>query len=578
MKKDYDLIVIGGGSAGLTASGIGASLGAKTLMVEKYKLGGDCTWYGCIPSKIMLHQAKKASLGATVPFRDVSRKLDAIRQEIYEDADHPDKFRAMGIDVVEGSASFLDPHTIRIEIIRSDRHDKGGSSGRTGDNHGGNSGSESVSDHGERKEKSEVRVVTGRYIIIATGSQAFVPPIPGIDKTPYLTNYSLFDLKELPESMVIVGGGPIGTEMAQAFQRLGTKVSVVDMGDRILPKDPPEMTDILRKKMEREGVEFHLGVSVDSVQGDDRKVEVSIRAKEGAGGDGSNKSGSAASATAKAKATATATVTAISKSTATSTSTAKNGSSVDGHEEYSSGDGDGDGGRKVLQAGKLLLATGRWVYLDELNLDAAGVTYTRQGITVDERCRTSKKHIYAIGDVAGRFQFTHMSEHMAKVATTNALLKVPMKMDSKHVPWVTYTDPEVAHIGASLPDLEQKGTRFEVYRFPYSMIDRAVTDEETDGWIHVYAKKLTGRILGADIVGAHAGELISQYALAMKNGITLRKMADTIYPYPSYAQGARRAADQWYIKNQNLTLVKWIRRLFRYRGPLPDLSDPERIL
>ena len=515
MKKDYDLIVIGGGAAGLTASGIGASLGAKTLMVEKHKLGGDCTWYGCIPSKIMLHQAKKASMGVSVPFSDVSRKLHAIRQEIYEDADHPDKFRAMGIEVVEGSASFVDPHTIRVGRGRSPVSDADGGSAKT--------------DNVAINKETEV---TGRYIIIATGSQAFVPPISGIDKTPYLTNHTLFDLKELPASMVIVGGGPIGSEMAQAFQRLGTKVSLVDMGDRILPKDPPEMTEILRKRMVQDGVDFHLDVSVDSVEGDHGKVKVNISARNGSGEAGSESKGS----------------------------------------------GGGDGIRKVLEAEKLLLATGRRVQLDGLNLEAAGVAHTRQGITIDERCRTSKKHIYAIGDVAGRFQFTHMSEHMAKVAATNALLKVPMKMDSKHVPWVTYTDPEVAHVGASRTDLEQKGTRFEVYRFPYSMIDRALTDEESDGWIHVYAKKLTGRILGADITGAHAGELISQYALAMKNGISLKKMADTIYPYPSYALGARRAADQWYIKNQNLTLVKWIRRIFRFQGPLPDLSDPDRIL
>lgn len=541
MKKDYDLIVIGGGAAGLTASGIGASLGAKTLMIEKHKLGGDCTWYGCVPSKILLHQAKKASMGASVPFSEVSRKLHAIRQKIYEDADHPDKFRAMGIDIVEGSASFVDPHTIRIDKVRSDGQDAGDDPGKTG---------------------SEARRVTGRHIIIAAGSQAFVPPIPGVDNTPYLTNHTLFDLNELPASMVIVGGGPIGSEMAQAFQRLGTRVSVVDMGDRILPKDPPEMTDILRKRMEQDGVDFHLGVSVDSVEGDDRKVKISIRARNGFGKDGPGKNGSR-----EAGSDANGSV---------PSATAKDGSGAEGHEENSSGGG--EGGRKVLEAEKLLLATGRRVQLDGLNLEAAGVAYTRQGITVDERCRTSKKHIYAIGDVAGRFQFTHMSEHMAKVAATNALLKVPMKMDSKHVPWVTYTDPEVAHVGASRTDLEQKDIGFEVYRFPYSMIDRAVMDEESDGWIYVYAKKLTGRILGADIAGAHAGELISQYALAMRNGISLKKMADTIYPYPSYALGARRAADQWYIKNQNLALVKWIRRLFGYQGPIPDLSDPDRIL
>lgn len=522
MKKQYDLIVLGGGAAGLTASGIGASIGAKTLMIEKHKLGGDCTWYGCVPSKVLLHLAKKKSMGAEVSFQEVTEKLDTIRNEIYEDADHPDKFRAMGIDVVEGTASFVDPHTVRIA-----------------------------------SPGTEPREVTGRYIIIATGSSAFVPPIPGIEDTPYLTNHTLFDLKELPERMVIVGGGPIGTEMAQAFQRIGTRVSLVDMADRILPKDPREMTDILKKKLEKEGIEFHLGVSVVSVESKGGKVRVNIT-----GGDSGSKSGS------------------------------KNGGVSGGGGDgapgeqgnVSTGDLSSDStdnannGKRVIEADKLMVATGRRVRLDGLNLDAAGVAYDKRSIIVNEKCRTSKRHIYAIGDVAGRFQFTHMSEHMAKVAVTNALLKVPAKLDNKHVPWVTFTDPEVAHVGTSRDELENKGVRFEVYRFPYSMIDRALTDEEPEGWIHVYAKKLTGRILGADIVGAHAGELVSQYALAMKNGITLRKMADTIYPYPSYALGARRAADQWYVKNQNLTLVRWIRRLFRYRGPLPDLSDPDRIL
>ncbi|MEX1123354.1 MAG: FAD-dependent oxidoreductase [Balneolales bacterium] len=481
MKKTYDLIVIGGGAAGLTASGVAVSMGAKTMMVERAKLGGDCTWYGCVPSKILLNQAKKASVsGQPVDFAKIKEKLDTIRQKIYKEADHPDKFRKMGIDVLEGEAVFLDKHTLRI--IRTN----GGS-----------------------------REVTSRFFIIATGSSALVPPLPGIDKISYLTNQNLFELENLPKSMTIVGAGPIGTEMAQAFQRLGTKVTVIDMLDNILTNDEQELTAILKKKLEQEGVVYRLGAAVQSVEGDDNEVTVNIK---------------------------------------------KNGNS------------------EQVTAEKLLMATGRKANYQKLNLDAAGVDFAKQGITVNDKCRTSQRNIYAIGDVTGRYQFTHMSEHMAKVAVTNALLKFSMRIDTKHVPWCTYTDPEMAHAGATRKQLDQSGTSYEIYKFPYNMIDRAITDEKITGWIWVYAKKWTGKIIGADVLGVHAGEMISQYGLAMKNGITLRNMADTIYPYPSYALGARRAADQWYIRNQNVTMVKWLRRLFRLRGPLPDLSDKERIV
>lgn len=481
MKKSYDLIVIGGGAAGLTAAGVGVSFGAKTMLVEKYKLGGDCTWYGCIPSKIMLNQAKRAAIsGQTIDYRTVKKKLDSIRQEIYEDADHPDKFRKMGIDVKEGEAKFIDKHTIEIHTSNGD-----------------------------------TQSVTSRYFIIATGSHAFVPPIRGVDETPYLTNQTLFDLEKQPESMVIVGAGPIGTEMAQAFQRLGTTVTVVDMLDRILSNDEPELTSILQLKLEREGVTYKLGAGVQSVEGNENKVMLTIER---------------------------------------------------------------DGKTEQVEAEKLLMATGRRANFKELNLDAAGVEYSKTGISVNDKCRTNQRNIYAVGDVTGQYQFTHMSEHMAKIAASNALLKMPMKIDHKHVPWCTYTDPEMAHVGATRRQLESDGTSYEVYKFPYSMIDRAITDEETTGWIRIYAKKWSGKILGADVLGVHAGEFIGQYALAMKNGVSLKNMADTIYPYPSYGLGARRAADQWYIKNQSSTLVKWIKRLFGYRGPLPDLSDPDRIV
>lgn len=481
MKKEYDLIVIGGGAAGLTSSGMGVSLGAKTMMIEKHKLGGDCTWYGCIPSKVMLNQAKKHLNKTGKPdFAAINDTLTKIRKEIYEEADHPDKFRAMGMDVEEGTASFTDPNTVRIDY-KDGTH----------------------------------REVTSRYFIIAAGSSAMVPPIPGIEDTPHLTNHNLFDLRRQPESLTIVGGGPIGTEMAQAFQRLGTQVTVIDMLDRILPNDDSELAGLLQEQLQKEGVRYHLGAAVESVQGDEKQVAVSIK-KEGK--------------------------------------------------------------TENITSEKLLMATGRSPNLNGLNLEAAGIQYEKRGITVNDKCRTNKKHIYAIGDVTGRYQFTHMSDHMAKVAASNALLKFPMKIDKKHVPWVTYTEPEIGHVGATQKQLEDQGISYETYRFPYSMIDRAITDESTTGWIKVYAKKINGRILGADVLGAHAGEQIAQYGLAMRNGISLKNMADTIYPYPSYALGARRAADQWYIKNQSTGVVKWVRRIFGFRGPLPDLSDPDRIV
>ncbi|MEX2640018.1 MAG: FAD-dependent oxidoreductase, partial [Balneolales bacterium] len=404
MKKTFDLIVIGGGAAGLTASGVAAGMGARTLMVEKARLGGDCTWYGCVPSKILLNQAKKAAAsGQPVDYAVIKGKLDFIRQKIYEEADHPDKFRKMGIEVEKGEAKFLDQHTVCITQAN------------------GNS-----------------REVTSRYFIIASGSSAVVPQVPGLDKVPYLTNENLFELDKLPESMTIIGAGPVGTEMAQAFQRLGTKVTVVDMLENILTNDEPEMTALLKKKLERDGVTYKLGSYVQSVEGDENSITINIKR---------------------------------------------------------------EGKAEQIHSEKLLMATGRKANYQKLNLEAAGVDFAKQGITVNDRCRTSRRNIYAIGDVTGRYQFTHMSEHMAKVAVTNVLLKIPMKIDAKHVPWCTYTDPEMAHVGATQAQLDQNGTSYEIYKFPYSMIDRAITEEETTGWIRVYAKKWTGRILGADVLG-----------------------------------------------------------------------------
>lgn len=491
-KFEFDAIVIGGGAAGLTASGIAANLGAKTMMIESHLLGGDCTWTGCVPSKVILkagkiaHQIKTASTYGLIDsepeinFQNVIKHVHKVREEVYEDADRPEIFEEMGIEVVFGKGVFKDKHTIEIKL-----HD------------------------------GTTRTVTGKYFFIATGARAAVPPIEGLDSVEYLTNESLFEIDQLPEELMIIGGGPIGVEMSQAFANLGSKPVIIDMADQIMQNDDAELVQILMDELKNQGVSFELGSSIKKIS--------------------------------------------------------RNGDKIQVHIEQS-------GKARIIEGSHLLMATGRRPNIEELNLESAGISYTKKGITVNNSCQTNVSHIYAIGDVSGRYQFTHMSEHMAKVATTKALLKLPMSLDTKHVPWATYTEPELAHVGAKEDELISKGTKFETYRFPYSKIDRAITEGQTTGLIKIYASKLTGKIYGASVVGAHAAEMISEYALAMKNGVTLRKLADTIHPYPSWVLGARRAADQWYIKNQSEGTVKWIKRIFGYKGEIPDYSDPDRIV
>ncbi len=476
MAYTHDLIVIGGGAAGLTASGIAANFGAKTMMIERHRLGGDCTWTGCVPSKAILKAGKvahymqeAARFGIVeqpleIDFARVIGKVHDIREEVYHDADRPEIYEQMGIEVRSGQASFVDAHTIELT-------------------------------HGDVSER-----YSARFIAIAAGASAFVPPIEGLDTVPYLTNESLFEIDALPKHLAIVGGGPIGTEMSQAFRRLGAEVTVIDRSSIIMGKDDPELAGMLMERLRHEGVRYRMNASVQRVAPQNGAIRVEIE------------------------------------------------------------------GQEPVVADALLLATGRAANVAGLNLEAAGVDYTRRGIPVNESGRTNVRHIYAIGDIAGRYQFTHMSEHMAKVAITRMLLKVPMKIDMKHVPWVTFTEPELGHVGATRKELEEKGVAFEEYRFPYTKVDRAVSESEPTGMIKVYAKRLNGRILGADVLGANAGELISEYAVAMRNGITLRHIADTIHPYPTYGLGARRAADQWYVRKQSAGFVKLLQLLFRYRG------------
>ncbi len=471
MSYQYDMVVIGGGAAGLTAAGMSAVLGAKTALVEAKKLGGDCTWYGCVPSKSLLKAAKVAHEMRTAgrfgltpsdgghEFARVMERVRSIRQHVYEDADAPPNFEKLGVEVIEGQARFLDRHTVEIQA---------------------NGGAHEV---------------TSRYFVVATGSSPRIPNFDGTGGIQVLNNETIFELEELPKRLLVLGAGPIGVEMAQAFRRLGAQVTVLDRSERVLGRDDGELAPMLVEELRKEGVEFRLGTEL-------------IRFDNGA---------------------------AITKT-----------------------------GERI-EADAVLAAIGRKPNVDSLNLTAAGIKTNEKGIVIDARCRSSSKHIYACGDVAGRYLFTHMAEHMAKVAVTNAILHVPASMDERHVTWTTYTDPELAHVGQREEELKRNGVKHSVYRFPFTQLDRAITDSETAGVVKVLANRWGG-ILGVSILGANAGEMIGEYALAMRNRIRLDKVSSTIHPYPTYGLGNRRAADLFMMEKLTPWMVRWFRRLFRLRG------------
>ncbi len=478
METTHDLIVIGGGSAGLTASGIAAGVGAKTALVEAERLGGDCTWTGCVPSKTLLHAAHVAHQSATasragltdtpvdVDFAGLMRHVRALREHVYDEADAPRVVEATGVEVVPGRARFLDPHTVEIT-----------------------------------RESGETERISGRKILIATGGRPRVPDIPGLDGLPFVTSETLFEITEQPRHLVVLGAGPIGIEMAQAFRRLGSDVTVIDRGDRILSKDDPDLARMLQSVLEAEGVRFCFGADVERAERDGAGAALML----------------------------------------------------------------GTGER--IAADLLLVATGRMPNTETLELDAAGVAHTQTGITVDKAGRTSVRHIYAAGDVTGQFALTHMSEHTAKVAVTNAVLHVPASIDVQHVPWATYTSPELAHVGAGPDDLDRAGTAYTTFRFPYSKLDRAITEGETTGEIRIHATRW-GRILGADVLGARAGDLVGEIAVAMRAGVSMNALSSTIHPYPTYSLGVRRAADQWIVGLRTERVVRAARWIFGYRGPV----------
>lgn len=440
MPPEFDLAVIGGGAAGLAAARLAARLGARTALIEANRTGGVSNWTGCVPSKALLKAAQVAHLMQTaqrygvaahtpeVDFPAVMRRVHSISEEAHREQD-------ARVRVFPARARFVDPHTLRL---------------------------------------STEQQVTSRYFVIAAGSRPLIPKIEGIDRVPYLTNESLFELDRLPRRMIVAGAGPAGVEMAQAFRRLGAAVTLLDSGHRILGRDDAELSYALEGVLREEGVDIRLGATVEKLEGN-------------------------------------------------VTATLSTGARV--------------------EADAILFAIGRQVNVADLDLRAAGIRVTEYGVAVDEHCRTAVKHIYAAGDVTGRHQFTHMAEHMAAVAVKNALLGARVKIASREITWCTYSDPELAHVGASEDQLRNRNVRYEIFKLPYSDLDRAVSDSERTGLIKVFAKPRQGTVLGATILGARAGDMIGEFALAIRHKLTLGQIAATIHPYPSYGSGVQRAAE-----------------------------------
>ncbi len=499
-RIDVDVAVIGGGAAGLTAAGVAASFGARTLLVERHRLGGDCTWTGCIPSKTLLHAARVAASARraptvgveTGPVRvDFARVIDhvrAVRERVYAEADAPEVLAPRGVETLAGRAAFTGPRELAV---------------RTAD--GG-----SVS-------------VRFRRAVIATGSSPAIPDVPGLAEAGYLTHETLFELTELPRRVAVLGGGPVGVELSQALRRLGAEVTLVTRAARLLPRDEPEAAGVLQKQLEVDGVNLLFGNTFHGVERGPGGLRIRV--------------------------------------------------------------GPDAGPDLTLEAEAILVAAGRRPNLDGLDLDRAGVRAGPGGIPVDRRCRTSAGSIYAAGDVTPFLDFTHVAENMARTAAAHAVFRLPvLRYETGTVPWVTYTDPEVARVGRSAEELRRAGARFHTLEFPYARIDRAVTENAGEGLIRIHAvpaRRLGwggGRILGASAAGWRAGEAITELALAMKQGIGLPALAGTIHPYPTLLLGVRRAADQDLLRRQKRWMVRLVRALYRYRGRIPDYVGRDEVL
>ncbi|MBB3992746.1 pyruvate/2-oxoglutarate dehydrogenase complex dihydrolipoamide dehydrogenase (E3) component [Sulfitobacter undariae] len=444
-----DILIIGAGSGGLSVAAGAAQMGADVVLLEGHKMGGDCLNYGCVPSKALIATGKAAygqrhaaqfGVTDTEGAVDYAAAKDHVADVIATIApvDSQERFEGFGINVIREFGRFISHNEVQA-----------------GDT-----------------------VIKARRIVIATGSSPLVPPIPGLETVPYETNETLFDLREAPEHLLIVGGGPIGMEMAQAHIRMGCKVTVIE-GGKALGKDDPELAEVVLSSLKEEGVEIAEDALASEIRGSAGVIE--IETKDG----------------------------------------------------------------RIFKGSHLLMAVGRKSNTDKLDLEAGGVKPSRGGIEVDESLRTSNKRVYAIGDVAGGLQFTHVAGYHAGVIIRSMLFGLPSKAKTAHIPWATYTDPELAQVGLTEAQAkESHGDAVEVVRFHYSHNDRAIAERKTKGFIKVMVVK--GRPVGASIVGYQAGELINLWALALANKMKMSQIAAMVAPYPTIGEINKRVAGAYF--------------------------------
>jgi len=475
-KFDYNTVVLGAGSAGLVSAYIAAAVKAKVALIEKDKMGGDCLNTGCVPSKALIRTAKMLAYGRRAQefglqktktdfdFAQVMERVQAVIKKV-EPHDSVERYTDLGVECIKGEARLTSPYTVEV---------------------------------GER-------TLTSRSIIVATGAEPFVPPIPGLDQIDYLTSDNLWQLRELPKRLVVLGGGPIGCEMTQAFARFGAQVTQVEMGPRLMSREDADVADFVRERFEAEGV----------------RVLTQHAAKEVEVNDGEK-------------------------------------ILVCEHE----------GERVELPFDALLVAVGRRARTTGFGLEELGVRVSDRGtIDTDPFLRTNFPNILCAGDVAGPYQFTHTAAHQAWYAAVNALFGdfKKFRVDYSVIPWCTFTDPEVARAGLNEAEAREKEIEHEVTRFDLAELDRAIAESEDHGWIKVITPPGKDKILGVTIVGTHAGDLLAEYVLAMKHGLGLNKILGTIHPYPTLAEANKMAAGEWKKAHVPEKLLAWIEKYHAWR-------------
>ncbi len=474
MAKKYHLLVIGAGSGGLVSAAGAAGLGLKVALIEKNKMGGDCLNTGCVPSKSIIRTAKVAHDARTAsrfglndmsPIVDLGQILASVRdtQAVIEPHDSVERFESLGVDVYQGTYQFINQHQV--------------SDGET--------------------------VLQAKRFVIATGAAPFIPPIKGLSEIPYLSSDTVWNLTALPKRLVVLGGGPIGSELAQVFARLGSQVTLVERSSQLLSREDPEVSGLMAEQFNAEGIDLMTGWSAEEVSGAVANYQVRV----------SNEAGES----------------------------------------------------KEIPFDQILVAVGRAPHVNHLGLDKIGVAYTRRGISVDAYLRSSQKHIYACGDVAGPYQFTHTADFQARLILRNAFFPGKSKIDYRVVPWCTFTDPEVARVGLNETEANKQGIPYDVFRYELKDLDRAICEREREGFIKVLTKPKGDQLLGAMIVGAHAGDVVHELVLAMQAGIGLKQIAATIHIYPTLAEACKRIADTYQRSRLTTRSKQWLQRYFTWR-------------